>query len=638
MSIYKVLAVLIAVVIYFAACKKDDNQVRLDPKLSTSQVINIKHDSATVVGFVVAAGDGVTEKGVCFSTQPGPTVANKVVVYMAPTATASFNVKIGGLNFATKYYARAYAVTHNGTIYGEEVNFTTLPVAPTVTTDFASVVTGNSATSGGMVTVTGGAAVTDQGIVYSLTANPTTATGTKISCGTTAGHFVAAITGLKGNKTYYIRAYATNSVGTAYGPQVSFATLIDLATVNTYAATLVDKTIATFNGEVTYDGGGTVSENGFVYGLNANPTVTDTKVAVGTGMGIITYNATGLAKNTTFHVRAYAINTVGTVYGADMSFKTKADINTFYIVGKYNNWTNDANAKTIISTATNPEAQGYIYFPAASLASNGDGFKFIANPGSWANATTYGDDGTNTGKLSNVNGGGNVTVPAAGFYLLKADPVAMTYSLTLTNWGIIGNATVGGWGAQTDMTFDPATSLYSIYSHLTQKAPPNDGMKFRGTSDWAVNYGSSTADNNLDAGGTNIGVAYEADYYIVLDLTHPNAYTFTKTSWGVIGDATPGGWSTDSDMSWDAVNQVWTTTIALVSSSGAKSFKFRASHDWGTNFGGNGSGDGTADNYTNATTAPVSAGGHNLGVPGNVDGTYKITLDTKNKIATVVKQ
>jgi hypothetical protein len=78
--------------------------------------------------------------------------------------------------------------------------------------------------------------------------------------------------------------------------------------------------------------------------------------------------------------------------------------------------------------------------------------------------------------------------------------------------------------------------------------------------------------------------------------------------------------------------------LALVPSGGAKSFKFRANQGWDLNLGGTGTGDGTADNYTDATTAPLAAGGKNLGVPGNVDGTYKVTLDPVNLVAKVVKQ
>jgi len=68
MFIYKIMAVLVAVAAIFASCTKESSDVRLDPKLSTSQSLNITSSTATVVGFVVAQGDGFTEKGVCYNT------------------------------------------------------------------------------------------------------------------------------------------------------------------------------------------------------------------------------------------------------------------------------------------------------------------------------------------------------------------------------------------------------------------------------------------------------------------------------------------------------------------------------------------------------------------------------------------
>ena len=94
---------------------------------------------------------------------------------------------------------------------------------PTVTTSSISNVTASSASGGGNVTADGGAAVTERGICYSTSQNPTIA-NSKVVSGSGTGSFTANITGLTAGTTYYVRAYATNSVGTAYGSQVSFTT------------------------------------------------------------------------------------------------------------------------------------------------------------------------------------------------------------------------------------------------------------------------------------------------------------------------------------------------------------------------------------------------------------------------------
>lgn len=96
-------------------------------------------------------------------------------------------------------------------------------VTPTVTTTAVSSITSNSASSGGNVTSDGGASVTARGVCWSTSANPTIS-DSKTTDGTGTGIFTSSITGLSANTTYHVRAYATNSVGTGYGSDISFAT------------------------------------------------------------------------------------------------------------------------------------------------------------------------------------------------------------------------------------------------------------------------------------------------------------------------------------------------------------------------------------------------------------------------------
>lgn len=624
-KLYRIFPVLIAVIALLASCTKENSDVRLAPQLATSQTLNVTSDSATVVGFVVAQGSGFDERGVCYSTQSGPTISDSKVVYTGSTKQATFNVTLSGLDYATKYYVRSYATNGESTVYGEDMTFTTDPIAPALTTTEITEITGNSATGGGNVTVQGGAEVTARGVCYSTSENPTIENDTtKNAQGT--GVFVSSLSGLKGNTTYYVRAYATNSAGTGYGPQVSFTTLVDLPAVTTSAVINVTKTGAISGGEVNYDGGGDVTARGLAWGTSENPTINDNVLDGGSGTGVFISTLDGLELNTTYHVRAYATNSAGTAYGDDISFTTLADITKFWVVGDYNGWDNSDNAKYIISTATsNGLAEGYVYLKQG-------GIKLVTDH-SWDDAHTFGDDGS--GGLTNP--GGNISVPADGYYRIQANLSDMTYSLLQTDWGIIGNATPGGWSTDTPMSYDQTGGVWIAYATLTQKSPPDDGMKFRANGSWDLNYGDTNADGSLEKDGTNIGVPYDGDYEIVLDCRIPNEYTYSLTSWGLIGDATPGGWSTDTPMTWDAANKVWTVTVDLVSDGGTKTFKFRANQGWDLNYGGTGSGDGTADNYSDATTAPLAAGGKNLGVPNNTDGNYTITFDPVELKATVVK-
>jgi phosphodiesterase/alkaline phosphatase D-like protein len=96
-------------------------------------------------------------------------------------------------------------------------------IVPTVTTTAASAISSTTASSGGNVTSNGGANITARGVCYATTGNPTTSNG-KVAGGTGTGGFTGNLTGLSPSTTYYVRAYATNSAGTAYGSQISFTT------------------------------------------------------------------------------------------------------------------------------------------------------------------------------------------------------------------------------------------------------------------------------------------------------------------------------------------------------------------------------------------------------------------------------
>ena len=602
-TINSLFAILVTAAIFLAGCTKETANVRLAPTLATTQLLNVTSSTATVVGYVVAEGDGFTEKGICYNTSTSPTVSDNKVVYSGETKTATFNVSLSGLNYATKYYARAYATGSAGTIYGEEYNFTTLPVIPTLTTATITAVTGNSAAGGGNVTVSGGADITARGVCFGLAHNPDI-TGGITSDGKGAGAFTSTLASLKGNTMYYVRAYATNSAGTGYGPELSFTTLVDLPVVTTAAVSGVSKVAAVSGGAVTYDGGGTVTARGLVWSTNANPTITDTKIDGGNGLGTFISNLSGLTSSTIYHVRAYATNSAGTAYGSDVQFSTLADITTMWVVGDYNGWDNSDAAKIIQSTITsNGNAEGYVWLKKGGLK--------LVTDHSWNDAHTFGDNGS--GGLTNP--GGNISVPADGYYLVKANLASMTYSLTPTIWGIIGDATAGGWSDQTNMTYDATSATFHLAAHMTAGG---GSFKFRGTSDWGINYGSTAGNSTLDAGGSNIPVTVEADYAITLDLSHPNAYTYAANRWGVIGDASPGGWNTSTPMTWDATNNVFTVSVDLLS---AGTFKFRANDAWDVNYGG--------------ALGSLTSGGDNIPVPS--DGNYTVTFDPWGLKATLTK-
>jgi uncharacterized protein (TIGR02145 family) len=120
---------------------------------------------------------------------------------------------------------RAYATNSAGTAYGNEIQFTTgqSVALPTVTTDDISAIAETSATSGGNVTTDGGAEVTARGICWNSEGTPDIADNKTID-GSGIGSFISSASGLSGNTSYYVRAYATNRAGTAYGAEKQFTT------------------------------------------------------------------------------------------------------------------------------------------------------------------------------------------------------------------------------------------------------------------------------------------------------------------------------------------------------------------------------------------------------------------------------
>lgn len=193
------------------------------PLVTTNIVTDITSTTATCGGNVVYEGSSaVTARGVCWSTSEKPTVGDSHTEDGG--GQGSFISTLTNLIAGTTYYVRAYAINSADTAYGETVSFTAIKV-PTVTTTSISSIASTTATSGGNVTDDGGATVTARGVCWSTSHNPTTS-NSKTTNGTGTGSFTSSITGLTAGTTYYVRAYATNSAGTAYGNEVSFTTTI----------------------------------------------------------------------------------------------------------------------------------------------------------------------------------------------------------------------------------------------------------------------------------------------------------------------------------------------------------------------------------------------------------------------------
>jgi uncharacterized protein (TIGR02145 family) len=289
------------------------------PTLTTTAVSAKTQTTASSGGSISNDGGAtILVRGLCWSTLSNPTIANSKTT--DGTGTGTFTSSITGLTAGTTYFARAYASNSVGTAYGNEIVFTTINV-PTLITTEVSAITGTTAISGGNVTGNGNANIIARGVCWSTSVNPTTA-NSKTTDGIGNGIFTSSITGLTLSTTYFIRAYATNSVGTSYGNEIIFTTTNVPISLTTASISLITQSSGKSGGNVTSDGGATITARGVCWGISSNPTTSDSKTIDGTGSGVFTSSITGLNPNTKYFVRAYATNSLGTSYGDELILKT----------------------------------------------------------------------------------------------------------------------------------------------------------------------------------------------------------------------------------------------------------------------------------------------------------------------------
>ncbi|MUP39498.1 SusF/SusE family outer membrane protein [Labilibaculum sp. 44] len=175
------------------------------------------------------------------------------------------------------------------------------------------------------------------------------------------------------------------------------------------------------------------------------------------------------------------------------------------------------------------------------------------------------------------------------------------------------------------------------------KSPGSDGIyegfvKFEAGDNFTlldpdnnITYGTGTSGIAID--GTAITVA-DAGWYDITINTNNLTYTIEAYNIGLVGDATPNGWNTpDSKMDYNSVDRTWDITINLTNGN----FKFRLNDGWAWNLGGNGTADGSADNYNaDNKTVLLSQGGKNIPVPDGA-GNYTIKLNITGSVATIIK-
>jgi len=293
------------------------------PIVTTDTIIDIEQNSAIVKGEVITSGGStLTQRGIFYGTDIELNNDSDKKID-ADTLIGTFFINLTGLIKGTTYYVQSYATNSSGYGYGEIKSFKTVGDLANVASVSIDSITGSKAFATGNILSEGGEVMTSYGFVYGTNENPTI-NDTKLEVGTTTlGEFDIALPNLTPSTTYYVRAYATNIIGTSYGENISFATTDGLPKVITSDLDSITGSKALAIGNIVSDGGEELTSYGFVYGTNENPDSDDVKLEVGIKtLGKFDIDITNLTPSTTYHIRAYATNIIGTSYGENISFTT----------------------------------------------------------------------------------------------------------------------------------------------------------------------------------------------------------------------------------------------------------------------------------------------------------------------------
>lgn len=297
--------------------------------LNTLDVSSIKRSSAVFNGEILTDGSpAYTERGFVYSTSSMPTLDNTINrLTVTLTENKSFSATATGLTMGQTYYVRAYAINAGRAAYStNEKSFSPDMMLPTVTTKDISdkSISAGMASLHGTITDVGDPAYTERGFVYGTMHNPTVDSDSKtIVSGSGTGEFSINLSELVMGKVYYVRAYATNERGTAYGEEVVLDMNAVMPEVRTGEVEIVDNTTAVLYGTIDNAGDPAYTERGFVYGTMLLPSLDNEAVKVvaeGTSTGEFNAVEDNLTDLETYNVRAYAKTPDGIVYGELKSF------------------------------------------------------------------------------------------------------------------------------------------------------------------------------------------------------------------------------------------------------------------------------------------------------------------------------
>ena len=300
--------------------------VSTEPTVATVGSRDITSSGAVLSGTVLKDnGEPVTDTGFAWMKGEGTpdSTSNKL---SAGTSTDDFTATLTNLEPNQTYSYSSYATNSKGTAYGETLAFKTLVALPEVEYLSATDITSSGAVITAKVIAHGGETVSEVGLLYGTSAYLDPSTALRLTSSYKSDAYSFTLDDLSRATEYYVQPYATNSAGESYGAVQQFVTLPELPAVITSDVMNITESSAQCGGVITDDGGGNILAKGVVWSRKENPTVDlSTKTNDGTGLASFTSNISGLFSGTTYYVRAYVTNEVGTTYGEQKEFVTYGD-------------------------------------------------------------------------------------------------------------------------------------------------------------------------------------------------------------------------------------------------------------------------------------------------------------------------
>ena len=283
--------------------------------------------SVTCYGSIKSDGGfNITSQGFCWSTHQEPTIYDLHSTQSAKLG--EFSSVVSNLAQNTTYYFRAYATNQEGTAYSNQMAYELGATKIEIELLSAQLTRADNITCQSKITDDGGYAITKRGVCWSTSDNPTIADN-YTSDGSGLGTYSSSLSGLPLGTMVYLRAYATNSNGTAYSKQKAIMTGGGVPTFSTPTISNITSNSATASVKITDDGGLPVLARGFCWtimswAMFATLEEADGHTSNGAGTGSFTGTLYPLNPNYTYYVCPYVTNAAGTFYGELISFKTRA--------------------------------------------------------------------------------------------------------------------------------------------------------------------------------------------------------------------------------------------------------------------------------------------------------------------------